>query len=474
MKISDASLLVDHVIVFGCVDYIHIFVNELRRPLISGDAYRSIVIVSEFEPHRWNAIKSKYSDVYFLQEVITTSQGFNASNVRDAYAVILLASRDSVTMVEEENLDAETLFAYLKLERYIPRFVYFTVELTCANNMSVLNSTIMRRTRQIKVTTSNLHARQMNEFVINTNDPANDANRNNNQGGKIEHTQLRGSFTSQRKVVSHGELNQTKSSKNLLRSNPGRRLSSMKIRQLPNAAEEEKKKFNVAKSFWDIVGTHHMLPVFAAGRSYVPSVFDSLLCQSFFASLTPVICEKLVCGQSTQTIFLESIPLPFHGRLFVDIFRSYQSRGILVLGLYRSPIPATEAILPYVFTSPWADTIIRENDKIYLFGHPTVIKEAVNEFNAGFVTSSKGEIGLRSNIPLSNLSDFRKSMRQGLVGRVSSIISEGDELPSAKYTSVRQYAEITQDPHLPDAVMEVQDENGIMNSQSQESKIEGT
>jgi hypothetical protein len=303
LKISDASNIVDHVVVFGCVDYIHIFVNELRRPLVSGDAYRPIVIVSEFEPHRWTAIQSKYTDVYFIQEVLTTSQGFNASNIRDAFAVILLASRDSVTMVEEENLDAETLFAYLKLERYIPRFVYFTVELTCANNMSVLNSTIMRRTRQVKITTQNLHTRQFHDFAANETAAGSGGGAERGKGVRIEHTQLRGSFTSQRKAITVG-IEQSKSSRNLLRSHPGRRLSSMKIRNLQaTIANEEvghtfplilthtlthcvsslaflqKKKFNVAKNFWDIVGTHHMLPVFAAGRSYVPSVFDSLLCQ---------------------------------------------------------------------------------------------------------------------------------------------------------------------------------------------------
>lgn len=251
MKIADASAINDHVIVFGCVDYIHIFVNELRRPLISGDAYRPIVIVSEFEPHKWNAIKAKYSDVYFLQEVLTTSQGFNASNVRDANAVILLASRDSVTMVEEENLDAETLFAYLKLERYIPRHVYFTVELTCANNMSVLNSTIMRRTRQVKVTTQNLHTRQFYDFG-NTND--NSAGEKSKLGGgvRVEQTQLRGSFTSQRKVLTIGEIHQTKSSRNLLRSHPGRRLGSMKLRSFQTAASEEEVCCSLV-SFFDII-----------------------------------------------------------------------------------------------------------------------------------------------------------------------------------------------------------------------------
>jgi len=322
-QIADASRLSDHIIVFGCVDYIHLFVNELRRPLIRGNSYRSIVIVNDFEPHRWSAIKQRFNDVYFLEEIITTSQGFNASNVRDACAVILLASRDSVTMVEEENLDAETLFAYLKLERYIPRHVFFTVELTCANNMAVLNSTIMRRTRGISVNPKNIKNKQANDLAFNklTEKPTGPSN-------VVQHTQVRGTFSSQRKVVLSTMDNQSKEVKNLLRSNPGRRMSSIKVRDFPTFKEEEKKKMNLARSFWDVAGTHHTLPVFAAGRSYVPSIFDSLLCQSFYASLSPVLCEKLVCGQNNQTIFQEALPANFVGQIFMNVFRAFQSRNV--------------------------------------------------------------------------------------------------------------------------------------------------
>ena len=40
-------------------------------------------------------------------------------------------------------MDSDTLFAYLKLEKYIPRDVFFTVELSCISNIAVLNSSIM-------------------------------------------------------------------------------------------------------------------------------------------------------------------------------------------------------------------------------------------------------------------------------------------------------------------------------------------
>lgn len=31
--------------------------------------------------------------------------------------------------------------------------------------------------------------------------------------------------------------------------------------------------------FWDVDDTHHVLPVFAAGKAICPTAFDSILCQ---------------------------------------------------------------------------------------------------------------------------------------------------------------------------------------------------
>jgi hypothetical protein len=38
--------------------------------------------------------------------------------------------------VNEYNADSDTLFTYLKLEQYVPRNVFFSVELTCSENMA--------------------------------------------------------------------------------------------------------------------------------------------------------------------------------------------------------------------------------------------------------------------------------------------------------------------------------------------------
>ena len=392
LQVIDASKIVDHVIVFGCVDNVHLFVHELRRPLIQGNSYRPIVIVSEMEPLKWSSIASTYRDVYFIENSITTSAGFNASNVRDAFAIVLLASRDSVTMVEEENLDAETLFSFLKLERYVPRHVFFTVELTCSNNMSVLNSTIMRRSRDVVVNTKKYASRRAHDAAFNIT-----PNVSRDKSTTLQHSQVRGTFSSQRKVINAKNLVVSNQTRKAVKGNPGRRISSIHV-DTTKADLEKKDEIQSARLFWDLNGTHHVLPVFAAGRSYVPSVFDSLLCQSFYSALAPLMCERIVCGQGSQTICQEPVPKPYFERTFVDLFRAFRSRGVQVLGLYRSSRKSTGSALPYVFTCPWARTELHDGDMVYLFGHPKTIGETIAEISQAFLRNKKGNFGLACSV----------------------------------------------------------------------------
>lgn len=116
------------------------FIPELRRPTVRGDNYHPLVIVSPTEPERWEAIQEKYNDVYFLRGSLTRTAIFNRANIDEAFAVVLFAHRDEVTKevqgVNEYNADSDTLFTYLKLEQHVPRNVFFTVELTCSENMA--------------------------------------------------------------------------------------------------------------------------------------------------------------------------------------------------------------------------------------------------------------------------------------------------------------------------------------------------
>ena len=98
-----------------------------------------------------------------------------------------------------------------------------------------------------------------------------------------------------------------------------------------------------------------------------------------------------------------------------------------MLGVYRSAMKSADAVLPYVYTSPLPDTILRGNDKLYLFGNPSVIAAALKEFRKPFTRDDKGNLGIDSNIPEKDLSNFRKSSRGNLQGRPSRIILEEEK-----------------------------------------------
>jgi hypothetical protein len=134
----------------------------------------------------------------------------------------------------------------------------------------------------------------------------------------------------------------------------------------PNMANAQHNKEN---KLWDALTTHHMLPVFAAAKAFVPTSFESLLVQSFYLSLTPVICEKLVCGQVDQIIIQVALPAVLDGHPFVNLFRLMMNYKVLCLGLYRSANSATSgSLLPYVFLAPSGSTVLRAQDRVFLYG----------------------------------------------------------------------------------------------------------
>jgi len=135
---------------------------------------------------------------------------------------------------------------------------------------------------------------------------------------------------------------------------------------------------------WDALTTHHMLPVFAAAKAFVPTSFESLLVQSFYLSLTPVICEKLVCGQVDQIIIQINIPKVLHGHSFVNLFRLFINYKVLTLGLYRSANFAkakSGALLPFVFLAPLGHTILHEDDRVFLYGTVKDANSAIQFIN---------------------------------------------------------------------------------------------
>merc|ERR1712065_17114 len=141
------------------------------------------------------------------------------------------------------------------------------------------------------------------------------------------------------------------------------------------------RKDDFRPSFWDATNSHHILPVFAAGKAFVPSTFDSLLCQSFFTNLTPLLCEAIVRGQRRQTIFLVDVQRSFHGRPYLDLFRALNSRNVLAVGLYRAKNTSHGSLLPFVFSCPKGEVTVADKDRVYVYANPELLKTCMQQLS---------------------------------------------------------------------------------------------
>lgn len=111
----------------------------------------------------------------------------------------------------------------------------------------------------------------------------------------------------------------------------GRRASTLTVGPKDVVSNEVLVDTHRLEEFWDATDTHHMLPVFASGRAYVPSCFETLLVQSFFGILTPLLCETLVCGQNGQCVQSVDMPSTLNGRRFIDLLRLFARNRVQTL-----------------------------------------------------------------------------------------------------------------------------------------------
>lgn len=448
--VKDAMNLSDHIIVHGGENQIVIFVEELRKPLINGDIYHPIVIVYDKIPRSWPHIAELYNDVYLLVGKITSSSVLKRLNFKFAFSLALMAQRTTMTKVDEINVNIGTLFTYLKLERYIPRSLHATVELTSPSNMGVLNATIMRRfqdslQKQMLPIVSELQKGSPQQGKPTQNDakmmlaaitegsapetpPTSDltpsrrtvvlnqsqarqqreATASKNQMAKPQRraaiTEGNGRFATKRntKVILPGQSQPASGALMppapvnslmdkeipVIKKSAPRRGSTLGLvtdaaaAAITNAASnfaEEVKQVEVIgnmldtmnASDWDAMETHYVLPVFASAKAFVPSSFESLIVQSFYEKLTPVICDKFVCGQKAQSMRSVKIPPNMTRRKYIDLFRLFCANNVLCVAIYRAPQKNLNSVLPYVVTNPPPDMVLSPADLAIVFADST-------------------------------------------------------------------------------------------------------
>jgi hypothetical protein len=144
LEIKNTSFLSNHLIIFGSVANIHLFIAELRRVPITSAQYYPVLIVHPSAPEMWNKIKTRFHDVYYLSGQIDQPSDLIHCNINTASRMILLVDRLRELFDEPANLDSKSLFTFLRIERYIPSHLFFSIELTCSRNVNLLNSALLR------------------------------------------------------------------------------------------------------------------------------------------------------------------------------------------------------------------------------------------------------------------------------------------------------------------------------------------
>ena len=286
----------------------------------------------------------------------------------------------------------------------------------------VLNSTIMRRVVRMGTSSSAIvrdklirsqsvkgsFRRPLHQLTA-PDLPINEVDRrislDNEKQDRLDGSSHNGRFTTKRSTMRFSQVSQTRLSISLT-SKPGT-LDSSTLRQRmqsiqrrpstllfePEVEQAKETVVHIADddkdAFWDAMDTHTTLPVFASGRAYVPSSFDSLLVQSFFGVLTPLICAKFISGQTGQSVIQISVPKALADKTFLDMFRMFSVHHIICFGLYRAPQSSMGACLPYVYITPPSSTILHANDRVFIYGKPARVARCVAACNAMGAPSSK-------------------------------------------------------------------------------------
>lgn len=327
-EIKNASSLKDHVIVLGCLDFLIKFVKALRKSNLSThENYHSILIVSEREPDDWGYIKKNYKDVYFLKRSTKTDQDLLYMNLRNASSITMFGSRTRESLDEATNIDSMALFLYLALERKIPANVNITVEIFRPSSVGVINSAvnhnhvvmgsgvgehstgISRKGSSIAGTGMKIGGNDHKSFYIfptNLETSEGDDDDDDDESGRFFDKDFAFSPPTSYKQDKIVPLNNSAriTAKMVLPNSPSAKIAptsrSTKIKNktirlsvagmsnndnndllksVKTEPEIINRSPNRAMNFWGSHDTHHVMPVFAAGRAFVPTAFDSIFIQ---------------------------------------------------------------------------------------------------------------------------------------------------------------------------------------------------
>lgn len=386
--LHDASQMSNHIVILGCMDNIDTFADFSNSAVCAG-VQHDVLFVGEGIPLKWKTTRAKHPNMFFLQgDIFTDIDASLKLNLKDAFSVVMLAHRrEGLEFEENENLDFEMLFLYLKIASFIPPHIHFTVELTSGQNMSVLNSAAIRNSTKQGATVHHVVGPQVTlDFspLTNGNGPDPLLAETNAQGEKkkthVKQLSRQGVFATQ--FIE----NKASDSKYQTKLPAGRSRGSVEFKI--DDIEMQRGSTATVKT-WEGGDAHYNFAIYAAGRAYVPDIVDNLLCQSFFTSMTTNLCEALVCGRANEAMFLIECPMVFVSSYFSDIFRALIARNVFTMAIYKSPSRTENSVMPFVYTCPDPKTILNRLDKLFVYGNFEEIKLVEAQLSLPFISENR-------------------------------------------------------------------------------------
>lgn len=143
----------------------------------------------------------------------------------------------------------------------------------------------------------------------------------------------------------------------------------------------------------------YLAPSYASGNIFLSSLLDRIVCQSFYNPYITDLVESLAAGSTKSPVssmsgrfgidglpshrqphghgfqegrhsrlFRIKVDELFVGGKFTDVFTELLRLDILAIGILRYPDPVLENLLPYVYTCPDPETVLRANDRLFVVG----------------------------------------------------------------------------------------------------------
>ena len=228
--VEDVLNIHDHIILVGLEENINLAIRELKKPLISAQSSHKIVIFAPEHPDAKNDLKYQedYKDVLFVKGDPTNVEEYKKLNIKNAFSIIIFSSYfvnhvEKSTDSDKNSADADLLFLYIHLVKSLPEKVFFSVELSNSYNLAVLNLKVTKllKKRKTNMEKENSSIPTYNPFIV----------------------------------------------RNTLRESE----SSKKYRNI--------KKKTFENDFWEFSRQPEALPIYASGKAFVASAFDSLIGQ---------------------------------------------------------------------------------------------------------------------------------------------------------------------------------------------------